>query len=157
VGWAINMFVTGGFAFPGLVLPTQRLLPATYYRVHRPRRVNWLYEHMGGKLFRQFLLMTFWRSKEKRATYFNGRASGLNHLREQTMKAEVGHAIPFLLLTAAAVYVGFGYQKWELAAWIFGFNILGNLYPVLLQRNHRTRLERLLNRSARKPITSKNP
>lgn len=143
IGWSLNMFLTGAFAIPGFAWPTQRLLPATYYQVQNPQRTALIYYRLGGDLFRWFLLATFWRNAAQRERFFNGRADGLDHLSEQSMKAEFGHLIPFILLTLAAIYVGVGYAKWELAAWILGFNVLGNFYPVLLQRYHRSRIERM--------------
>ena len=143
IAWSLNMFITGAFAIPGFVWPTQRLLPAAYYRIRNPRGMALIYHRLGGELFRRVLLVTLWRKAAQRKQYFNGRSDGLDHFAEQSTKAEFGHLIPFVLLLLAAVHVGWNYEKWELAALILGFNILGNFYPILLQRYHRCRLEQL--------------
>ena len=142
VAWVYCLFVTGIFAFAGFAYPTERLLPEGYYRITNPPRLRRWYRILRVDWFRSALLATLWRGKEQGRRYFNGRRDGIQHLRRQSMKSEFGHLVPFLLLTAYAGYLAFQ-EAYALAAAVFLINVAGNLYPVLLQRYHRMRLQRL--------------
>ena len=100
---------------------------------------------MGVERFKKFLLATFWRNKDQRNKYFNGSRKGIATLVEQSKKSEFGHLVPFVLLSLASIYlliIGMTF----LASLTFLINILGNLYPVLLQRHHRMRIQNLQTR-----------
>ncbi len=142
LAWVINMFVTGIFAFAGFALPTHRLLPARYYEIANPAQLKWFYRVFGVERFRKLLLATLWRSKAQQQKYFNGRPDGLDHLAEQSQKSEFGHLLPFLILTVIGIYIVFFVQP-VLGGLCLFINILGNFYPVLLQRHHRMRLQRI--------------
>lgn len=142
LAWVINMFITGIFAFAGFALPTHRLLPARYYRVTNPDQLKRLCEVFGVAHFRKLLLATLWRNKAQQQRYFNGRTDGLEHLAEQSRKSEFGHLLPFLILKAVGVYIVFFVQP-VLGGLCLIINLIGNFYPVLLQRHHRMRLQRI--------------
>jgi len=142
VAWAVNMLVTGIFAFAGFALPIERLLPDRYYRIGRPRWLQRIYRALRVEWFRQALLATLWRNANRRTQYFDGSPDGIAHLDVQTRKAEFGHLIPLLLLTV--ISTGFLLDgSVRLGLMTLGFNLVGNLYPVLLQRHHRLRIQRL--------------
>jgi hypothetical protein len=143
--WVINMFVTGIFAFLVFAHPAQRLLPKGYYRVRDPAAMKRIIRRFRVDLFRRFLLATFWRGRGQRERYFNGQRSGLDRLEEQSMKSEFGHAIPFVLLSLVGVYL-FVEGMPGLSLGVVLINVVGNLYPVLLQRDHRMRIDRLRRR-----------
>lgn len=140
--WAFNMMVTGTFAFVGFVLPTYRLLPSEYYRIRRPKRLQRGYHMLRVELFRRVLLATLWKDRTKRHRFFDGSASGLDRLSRTSQAAEFGHAIPFALLTAAGLWWTLNGAV-RLGLLTMAFNVLGNLYPLLLQRHHRMRIQRL--------------
>ncbi len=142
LAWVINMFITGIFAFAGFALPTHRLLPARYYEISNPAQLKWFYQAFRVERFRKLLLATLWRSKAQQQKYFNGRSDGLGHLAEQSQKSEFGHLLPFLVLTVVGIYIVFFVQP-VLGALCLVINLLGNFYPVLLQRHHRMRLQRI--------------
>lgn len=145
VSWVINMLVTGIFAISGFVLPTQRLLPDSYYAIHQPKRLLKYFRLLRVEIFRKFLLATLWRSKQQNKTYFDGTAAGMTHLEVQSQKSEFGHLIPFLLLIFISLF--FVLQgKIALGVSTLIINILGNFYPVLLQRHHRWRISRIRQR-----------
>lgn len=139
------MILTGAFAIVGFVHPTYRLLPSSYYTIHQPERLRWFYRVLGVSQFRQFLLATIWRSKDQRSKYFNGKRSGMSGLIEQSMRAEFGHLLPFILLAVVAIYWS-SLQLFTLASFTMLWNIAGNLYPTLLQRHHRMRIQRIYDR-----------
>lgn len=143
LAWVLNMFITGVFAFAGFALPTERMIPASYYQIRRPDRLKRVYTYFGVAVFRKFLLATLWKKKSQRKKYFNGRADGIQNLVEQSKKSEFGHLIPFFILTLLSVYFITGGQV-EFGLTVFVINFIGNGYPVVLQRHHRMRVARLL-------------
>ena len=66
IAWIINLFITGIFAFSGFALPTQKLLPESFYTVRNPSALKKIYQSLNVNLFRTFLLATVWRNKEMR-------------------------------------------------------------------------------------------
>lgn len=149
MGWALNMLVTGIFAFLVFAWPSERLFPAAYYHVYQPKRLKQIGKIFRIELFRKFLLTTIWRAKARQKTYFNGRADGLENLDTQSKKSEFGHVIPFVLLLLISIYLLVkGLIIYGVSTFLF--NWIGNLYPVILQRNHRMRMAAILARSRRR-------
>jgi hypothetical protein len=145
--WAFltNLFVLGAFAFAGFAWPSERLLPEVYYFVKSPKKLLRINKSIGVPFFQNFLLLTFWRSKKKQKEYFDGTKSGIGNWINESKKAEFGHLIPFIILTTLSiwsVYLG----NYLLAVLTQLLNVLANLYPVLLQRTHRARIQRVFNR-----------
>jgi len=145
LAWLFNMYITGIFAFMVFAFPAERLLLESYYLIRDAERLKNLYKRLQVDVFKKFLLMTFWRSKKQKQKYFSGGRKGLSQLDEQSRKSEFGHVIPFVLLTAVSFYfAGLGFIAFGCLT--LAINILGNGYPVILQRHHRMRLARLISR-----------
>lgn len=143
LAFIVNLYVTGIFAFPGFVFPTHRIIAKQYYAIEKPQRLERLYKLLQVDVFKKFLLLFFWGHKKNRKKYFDGSRSGLSNLTYQSKQSEFGHLIPFVLvlgLCIAFFLLGF----WKLATWTMLINILGNFYPVVLQRQHRIRIDRIL-------------
>lgn len=145
IAWLVNLFVTGVFAFAGFAFPTQRLLPASYYNVRYPERLKWVYHLLRVDLFRNALLATIWRNRKQRKGFFNGRKDGIRNMEVQSMKAEFGHLIPFVILVILSVYF-LTLGEVSLGVLTLFINLLGNGYPILLQRHHRLRIQRIRKR-----------
>lgn len=140
LAWVINMYITGIFAFAGFAYPTQKLLPQSYYHIHHPKKLNGVYERLKVDWFRKFLLATFWRSQKQRKKYFNGKRTGISTLIEQSKKSEFGHLIPFVILNIVSIYL-ITVDLFELAVFTIALNLIGNMYPIILQRKHRMRIQ----------------
>lgn len=145
IAWLINLFITGVFAFTGFAFPTQRLLPQSYYFVKNPKRLKKMYRWLRVDMFRNALLATVWRNKKQRKGFFNGRKDGIRNLEIQSKKAEFGHLIPFLILAVLSIYF-MTLGEVCLGVLTLFINLLGNGYPILLQRHHRLRIQRLRKR-----------
>lgn len=140
VAWVINMFITGIFAFSVFAFPAEKLLPKAYYKIQQPGTLKLVYNTLRVDLFRQILLATLWKSQKQRQKYFNGKKTGISDLAEQSMKSEFGHILPFIFLTMVSIYLLFIGQV-SLGIVTFVINVIGNLYPVILQRHHRMRIQ----------------
>lgn len=145
--WAFlaNLFILGAFAFAGFAWPTYRLLTVKYYRIKSPKTLQNLSEKVGVPLFQKFLLATFWRDKKQRKNYFDGTKTGIKNWLIESKKSEFGHLIPFLILTGLSIWSVFS-GNIQLAFLTQFMNVFANLYPVLLQRTHRARIQKFSER-----------
>ena len=145
----VNLFVTGIFAFAGFIYPTEKLLPEGYYAIHNTSFQKKIYKLFKVETFRKFLLATVWRKKEAQKKFFDGTKSGIENLIVQSKKSDFGHLIPFVILCCLSIYwIAIG--KWEVALLATLINVFFNFYPILLQRQHRMRIQLLGKRFNRK-------
>ena len=131
---------TGIFAFVGFAYPTSKLLSNSYYRIKNPKKLQKVYAILGVKYFKYILLLFFWESKKNREKYFNGTRTGINNFVYQTHQSEFGHLGALLLVAITNLYALY-LCHYGIAIFLFAINIVGNLYPIILQRHHRIRLE----------------
>ncbi len=138
----LTLFITGIFAFPGFVYPTNKLLPPGYYRLKNPGRLEYFHKLLGVKYYNIFL-MIYWGRKKNRRKYFDGTRKGLSNFIYQSKQSEFGHFISGVtVLIASIILLFYGYHL--LVIMVSIINIIGNLYPVILQRYHRIRIENLI-------------
>jgi len=125
-------------------------LPAWWFRVHPFERSGRFYEALGVRWFRQFVpdgdLVNRWRRRRDRDhRIIRGRAA-LEAFEARTRASEKGHLILLAMgILSAAHAWHIGWQGW--AAYITIGNVLVNLFPILLQRYTRSRLQGVLARS----------
>lgn len=139
--WALN-FLWMFWVF--IYMETQiSELTSSYYTSKTWERKGQYYEYFGIHLFRKLLVLIGWEKLNKKSNPIEKSAKALQHNLFNTKKAEIGHLIIFLivLLVSVIVIATSGLQS---AMWLIVFNILLNLYPVLLQRYNRPRIERAL-------------
>lgn len=142
ISFLLTLFITGVFAFLGFAYPTSKFLPDDYYKIKNPKRLNQLYKILGVKYFRIFLLLIFWGRNKNRQKYFDGNRKGLLNFIYQAKQSEFGHLSALVSILIVSVYLlVHGYTL--LSTVITLLNIIGNLYPVLLQRYHRIRIEKI--------------
>jgi hypothetical protein len=142
IGAFLSILITGIVALPGFAMPTSRLLPKSYYYIKHPIKLQYWYKKLGVHFFKSLLLIAFWGKDKNRKQYFDGTRSGFKNLIYQSKQSEFGHLIPFIALTAIAIICllkGF----WISTLIIMVINIIGNLYPIPLQRMHRYRIKRM--------------
>ncbi len=143
LAWLLTLFITGIFALSGFALPTQVLLPQKYYFISAPKNLMIIYKLLKVEIFRKLLLSTLWRSQKIRKGHFSGGKLGLKQFMLQSKKSEFGHIIPFIFISFTCIYLmNNGKVLISIASLII--NVLGNLYPVILQRYHRMRVQRLV-------------
>lgn len=88
------------------------------------------------------LLKFFWGKEKNRKKYFNGTKAGIEDFDTQTRQSEFGHLAAFVAISILAFYLLMeGYFLIFLVSTFI--NLVGNLYPIILQRNHRVQIERL--------------
>lgn len=143
--WIINLYITGVFAFSGFALPTQRFLPPSYYNIYNSKLLSSVYRTLNVDLFKKILLATLWKGKKQRKKYFNGKVDGIRNLELQSMKSEFGHLLPFMIIFLISIYLIINHLT-LLGISTLVINMIGNLYPIILQRHHRMRTPLILKR-----------
>lgn len=139
---ALNLMITGIVAFLGFAYPTNKLLPESYYEIKHPKLLQKTYDLLGIRYFRHFLLLTFYRKADNKK-YFNGSKKGIQQFSYNTKQSEFGHLIAFLLIIGVSLIILYlGHLQTFL--WMQPINIVFNLYPTILQRHHRIRIDRLI-------------
>lgn len=138
----LTLFITGIFAFPGFAYPTHKLLPESYYRLKNPQRLEYFHKLLGVNYFNLFL-MIYWGRKKNRIKYFDGTRKGLTNFVYQSKQSEFGHFISSITILMSSVILLF-YGYYSLVVMVTIINIIGNLYPVILQRFHRIRIENIV-------------
>jgi len=141
----LNIYIIGIFAFPGFVLPTHKIFPASYFKLKNPELLKKLYKSFKVEGFRKLLMRFFWGKKDNRKKYFDGTRSGFENFIYQSKQSEIGHLLPLVFLSIISYALIFKGYFW------MGFitlviNFIGNFYPVILQRHHRIRIEKIMAR-----------
>lgn len=145
IAWILNLFITGIFAFSGFAFPTQKMLPNSYYKIYYPNKLRKLYNVLRVNLFRKILLATLWNNQEQRKKYFNGSKNDISNFVLHSKKSEFGHLISFVIIGFVSSYlVVIGQPKLGICTFIINF--IGNFYPVILQRHHRMRIQKIRQR-----------
>ena len=137
-----NLFILGAFALAGFAWPTFRLLPEKYYQISQPNVFLSFSKSIGVPVFQQFLLFTFWRKKAMQTSFFNGTKAGIRAFIIESKRSEFGHLIPFIMISILFIWSSIQKDFWT-AFYLQTLNIIGNFYPIMLQRSHRARTQRL--------------
>lgn len=101
-----------------------------------------LHRRLGVRHYRELLRRVGWERFRRDALGFDGTRSSLGAYEGATRRAEYSH----LLLAAVgfgAVLIALGLRSWAAASWLLGTNLFFQVYPALLQRLLRGRVQRL--------------
>lgn len=117
--------------------------PPRWFRV-RPWEPA-LYRRLGVFGYRRLLRLSGWERFRRKAVGFDGQRSSLAAYERATREAEFSHlllgGIGMVLVLFAATR-----RAWSAAGWLLGANLFFQVYPVMLQRTMRARVERLRGR-----------
>lgn len=102
-----------------------------------------LYETFGINLFRKLLVLIGWEKLNKKANPVKNDLESLLHLEYRTKQSELGHLIVFFIVLGFTIYVALKFTFRE-SLYLLVLNIILNVYPILLQRYNRPRLQRAL-------------
>lgn len=144
IAFLLTLFITGIFALTGFAYPTNRILPDSYYKIKKPDLLMKIATWMGVPYFKYLLLISFWGKPKNRKKYFNGTKQGLENFMYQTKQSEFGHVAPFVIILILCGILAF-HGHILITAISMLINMIGNLYPVILQRTHRIQIQRILN------------
>ncbi|WP_445455982.1 glycosyl-4,4'-diaponeurosporenoate acyltransferase CrtO family protein [Flavobacterium sp. HNIBRBA15423] len=116
---------------------------SNYYKEKVWERRGKIYEKLGINLFRKLLVLVGWEKLNKKANPVKNNIEALTHLEYRTKQSELGHIIIFFIVLCFAIYVTIVFSFTE-SLWLLFLNVILNVYPILLQRYNRPRLQRAL-------------
>jgi hypothetical protein len=108
-----------------------------------------IYESIGINIYRKLLVWTGWEKLRKKSDPIEKNTNTLINMHYRTKQSELGHIIIFIVVLGLIVFVEFKFVILK-SLWLLTLNILINLYPILLQRYNRPRIERAINLSRRR-------
>lgn len=127
--------------------PRARIPNHGWFRV-RPWEAR-LYPVLGVRLFGKLLHVIGWNRVIANERGFGGTREGLKELDQHTLRSELGHSI-CLVVTAALSFGVVSGEAWQGALWLVALGLLFHLYPALLQRLVRARLQAIFARLSRR-------
>ena len=124
-------------------------LTALYYNDKPWEMRGKIYESVGINFFRKVLVWVGWEKLNKKSNPMQKNTRTLMYLHYRTRQSELGHIIIFVIVLGFTIFVAsrFGIKG---SLWLVALNIVLNLYPILLQRYNRPRLERAIRLSKRR-------
>ena len=122
-------------------------LPDGWFR-QRPFETLQFYARMGVKYFRKALLRSPFAKLNEVIHLTKSGKEALRELETHMRNSETNHVIAFVVTLIATFIYGY-YNDPRFFFWLSVFNVLGNFYPVLLQRYNRIRVGKVLERIRR--------
>lgn len=144
---ALNFLLMGGALMFTEALKSK--LQSSYFNT-RPWEVGGkVYERLGINLFRKLLVWVGWEKLGKATKPVGKGAETLANLHYRTKIDELGHLIILIIVSVFTVVVAVRFG-WAKAMPLLVSNILLNLYPMMLQRYNRPRIQGAMALSRRK-------
>jgi hypothetical protein len=121
-------------------------LSSPYYNEKAWEQNGKIYESVGINFFRKLLVWIGWERMNKKSNPIEKNTKALIHLHYKTKQSELGHIIILIVVLGFNIFVAFKFGIIK-SLWLLILNIALNLYPILLQRYNRPRIERAINLS----------
>ena len=136
--WVLHFVLMGWIS--GVLDAARPRLTSSYFRVRD--REPAVYRRLGAWWYLRFLRAIGWERLMRGGRGFTGTRESLAVLDRQTRSAECGHLVVAVVVTAVSV-VAAAFGAWDAVAWLSGLTVLLHVFPVLLQRALRARIQRL--------------
>jgi hypothetical protein len=147
--WILNFLLMGCVLYFTETLKSP--LTSPYYQEKTWEKKGKIYEYLGINLFRKILVWVGWERLNKKSNPIEKDTQTLLQLHYRTKQSELGHIIIFIIVLGFNILVAFKYG-FSKSMCLLALNILLNLYPILLQRYNRPRIERAINLSKRRSL-----
>ncbi|WAC14174.1 glycosyl-4,4'-diaponeurosporenoate acyltransferase CrtO family protein [Dyadobacter pollutisoli] len=145
--WSLNfMLMACTFTFTETL---KSELASSYYHDKAWELRGKIYESFGINIYRKLLVLIGWEKLNKKSNPMEKNTKALMYLHYRTKQSELGHLIIFVVVIGFNIFVAFEFGILK-SLWLLVLNVLFNLYPILLQRYNRPRLERAINLSKRR-------
>jgi hypothetical protein len=106
-----------------------------------------VHRRLGAWWYMRFLHLVGWERLTRRGAVFTGTRASLAALDRQTRQSEFSHLIIAVLVTTVSAVAALA-GAWDAAVWLSGLTLVLHVYPILLQRALRARIQRLQARRA---------
>ncbi|WP_146153618.1 glycosyl-4,4'-diaponeurosporenoate acyltransferase CrtO family protein [Adhaeribacter arboris] len=118
-------------------------LHSAYFNNHAFEKSGKIYAALGVHWFRWLLVISGWEKLSQKNNPVRKTLPALQQFERATRVSEFGHSVIAIIIFALTVFVCIKYSVKE-AFWLILFNVLLNIYPILVQRYNRPRLRRLV-------------
>ena len=137
--WVLHFLLMGWMS--AVVDTVQPRLRGSWFRVRDWEPV--VHRRLGAWWYMRLLRLVGWERLTGRNSAFTGTRGSLAAFDRQTRLSEFAHFVIAVLVTAISVAAA-AFGAWDAAAWMFSLNFVLHVYPVLLQRALRARIQRLV-------------
>ena len=120
-------------------------LASRYYYPYSFEKQGEVYRVVGITWYRAILLKTGWEKLRQQQTPITKKLQNVVAYERASRVAEAGHMVVGIIVLGITGYVSLAHSLAD-ARWLILFNVLLNVYPVLLQRHIRPRLQRTIAR-----------
>ena len=118
-------------------------LKSSHFNSYPIEREGKVYKYLGVNFYRKLLLLSGWEKIRKKETPISRSLDLLLYYEYKTRASEFGHGIIAILVGFITLYVCVAYSFKE-ALWLIFLNILMNIYPIIVQRYNRPRVQRVI-------------
>ena len=118
-------------------------LKSSYFNSHPIEAEGKIYKYLGVHYFRKLLVLIGWEKSRKKETPIRKSLILLEYYEYRTRASEFGHGIIAIIIAIISVYVCILYSFKE-TIWLILFNIILNIYPMMVQRYNRPRVRRVI-------------
>ncbi|MDO6390151.1 hypothetical protein Q4E40_08440 [Pontibacter sp. BT731] len=139
--WVLNFMLMMGVS--SIMQTFKPGLNAKYFDVKGWETDGKVYKWLGVHAFRKLLVWIGWEKLHKAVNPVKKDLQALNKLEYNTQQSEFGHLVIFFIVLAFFVGVALREGIGQ-SLWLIFLNVLLNLYPILVQRYNRPRLQRAI-------------
>ena len=118
-------------------------LKSAYFNSRSIEKEGEIYKYLGVHFFRKLLVRSGWERSRKKETPIRKSLVILEYYEYRTRTSEFGHGIIAIIIAIISVYVCMVYSFKE-TIWLILFNIVLNIYPMMVQRYNRPRVRRVI-------------
>jgi len=145
--WAFNFMLM--VFIPPFTDTLKSPLTSSYYNEKTWEKRGKVYENLGINVFRKLLVLIGWEKIIRKAHPIEKNTQALVNLHLQTKKSEINHVIILFIVLGFNIFVAIKYGFIKSLSLLI-LNIILHLYPIMLQRYNRPRIERAINLSKRR-------
>lgn len=118
-------------------------LKSAYYNSRSFEKEGKIYKHLGVDFYRKLLVVSGWERSRIKETPIRRSLDLLQYYEYRTRASEFGHGIIAIIIGFITLYVFIAYSFKE-AIWLMLLNTFMNIYPIIVQRYNRPRVQRVI-------------
>ena len=118
-------------------------LNAPYFNSHPKEKEGRIYTVLGVHWFRRLLVLSGWEKLNRKNNPIRKTLPALQQYERATRTSEFNHTVIAFIVVLITGYVWVKYS-FRAAFWLLLFNVLLNIYPIIVQRYNRPRLRQII-------------
>ncbi|MCP2043595.1 hypothetical protein L1278_001632 [Pontibacter sp. HSC-36F09] len=139
--WVFNFMLM--MAVSSIMQTFKPALSAEYFDVKVWENGGQVYRWFGVNIFRKLLVWVGWERLHKAVSPVKKDLEALQRMEYNTRQSEFGHLVIFFIVLGFTFFVLYQYGL-EQSLWLIFLNVILNVYPILVQRYNRPRLQKAI-------------